>query len=142
MNYNLTDVTGKATPELPSMTGAVAGMLLREAREVREELEAPRARRTAGEPPEGADGGAGLGPASPRARAGGQTETEASGGASTVKDGGERRMAGVVWEAGEASPGSGAEMRITYLSGPLTPRLREEPSTRRESSGLNSKRTD
>ena len=124
------------------MTGAVAGMLLREAREVLEELEAPRARRTAGEPPEGADGGAGLGPASPRARAGGQRETEASGGASTGRDGGERRTAGEELEAGEASPGSGAEMTITCLSGPPTPRRREEPSTRRESSGLSSRRTD
>ena len=125
------------------MTGAVAGRPGKAARAELEVLEVPRARRTAGGPLEVGDDGAGLGPASPRARAGGQTETEASGGASTGRDGGERRTAGEGWEeAGEASPGSGAEMMITCLSGPPTPRLREEPSTWRESSGLNSRRTD
>ena len=124
------------------MTGAVAEKLLREAREVLEELEVPRARRTAGEPLEEGDGGAGLGPASPRARAGGQREMEASAGASTGSDGEEKRMGGAEWEAGEASPGSGAGMTIICLSGPLIPRLREEPSTWRASSARNSRRTD
>ena len=150
LNYkltdSLTDITGKATPELPSMTGAVAGRLWKEELEVLEVLvvlAVPRARRTAGEPLAEGDGGAGLGPASPRARAGGQRETEASGGASTEgRGGGERRTAGEDWEAGAASPGSGAEMMIICLSGPPTPRPREEPSTWRESSAPNCRGTD
>ena len=127
------------------MTGAVAERLWKEVRaelEVLEALEVPRARMTAGEPLEGGDDGAVLGPASPRARAGGQREMEASAGASTGSDGGEKRMGGAEWEAGEASPGSGAGMTIICLSGPLIPRLREEPSTWRASSGLSSRRTD
>ena len=125
------------------MTGAVAEKLLREAREVLEELEVPRARRTAGEPLEGGDGGAGLGLASPRARAGGQRGMEASGGASTGgKGGGGRRRAGGGRAAGEASAGSGAGMMIICRSGPRTPRLREELLTWRASSALSSRRTD
>ena len=90
------------------MTGAVAGRPWTEVRgepgEL-EELEVPRARRTAGEPLEEGDGGAGLGPASPRARAGGQRETEDSGGASTGgRGGGETRRAGGEW-AGEGARG-------------------------------------
>ena len=128
------------------MTGAVAGRLWKEELEVLEVLvvlAVPRARRTAGEPLAEGDGGAGLGPASPRARAGGQRETEDSGGASTGgRGGGETRRAGAAWEAGAASAGSGAGMRITCRSGPRTPRLREEPSTWRASSARNSRRTD
>ena len=85
------------------MTGAVAERLLKEVRAELEVLEAPQARRTAGEPLEGGDDGAVLGPASPRARAGGQREMEASAGASTGRDGGEKRMGEVEWEAGETA---------------------------------------
>ena len=123
------------------MTGAVAERLLKEVRAELEVLEVPQARRTAGEPLEGGDDGAVLVPASPRARAGGQREMEASAGASTGRDGGEKRMGEVEWEAGEVSLGSGAGMTIICLSGPLIPRLREEPSTWRASSVLSSRRT-
>ena len=127
------------------MTGAVAERLWKEVRaelEVLEALEVPRARMTAGEPLEGGDDGAVLGPASPRARAGGQREMEASAGASTGRDGEEMMREGEESGAAGVASDSGAGMMIICLSGPLTPPLREEHLIWRASFDLSSRKTD